>query len=182
MINGSAEVLRGQGISSFTDDRREEKIQHFLRQSDPGLALPLSFVYRGLRETGRVDFGSQAQPSSSARLTGNWTQGEDFVRTQDPQATLEVSGNGSWISLIARSGLETQPTSVVMEPLEGSLGSEMLADGAVLVDGGIATSPVRGVALYHLLQGLPVGRRKIRLSFPDADRIPVILYGLRFGE
>jgi hypothetical protein len=181
LVFGSTEVLRGQGMASVETEHLEEKIQHFLRQSDPGLALPLSFQYQGVSETGRIDFGAQVSPSPLVKVDGNWTQGDDFIRTQDPKATLEISGSGAWMSLIARSGLETQPTTVCIEPTEGSIGAEMITDETSLLEGGTASARIQGVGLYHLLQALPAGRRKVCLSFPDADRIPIILYGLRFG-
>jgi hypothetical protein len=182
VINGSTEVVRGQGIKAIVEDHLEEKVQVFLRQADPGLALPLSFQHQGTLETGRVDFGTQMKPSSQVRLAGTWTQGDDFIRTQDPGATLEVSGNGSCISVVARSGLDTQPSAVQINPMEGSFSHDLLGEGTTLIEGGTASARVQSVALYHLLKGLPAGRRKVRLSFPDADRIPVIIYGLRFGD
>jgi hypothetical protein len=182
LVSGSTEALRGQGIGAIENERLEEKVQHFLRRSDPGLALPLSFQHQGISETGRVDFGTQVSPSPQVKVDGNWTQGDDFIRTQDPKATLEISGSGSWLSLVARSGLETQPTTVMIDPIEGSIATEMITDETTLLEGGTASAKIQNIALYHLLQALPAGRRRVCLSFPDADRIPVILYGLRFGN
>jgi hypothetical protein len=165
----------------------EEKIQNSLRAADRGLALPLSIdLKHGVAEDSRIDFGSTRPSPQGIRLTGDWTQGDDFIRTQDPQASLEVSSKSPGISIIGRSSLETRPSRVAIEiPSGGQMSSltvENLPEHAVADENGKAVVRIQYAGLYHLLKALPTSKRQIRLSFPDSATIPIFIYGLRFGR
>jgi hypothetical protein len=183
--NGPEEVMNIQGKSWAADT--EEKIQKMLRGVDAGLALPLPFsLSHRTSEHSRLDFGTRAgtlvESSSLVRLNGNWTQGEDFIQTQDPAANIEISLASPCLSVVARSSLETQPTKIVIELLEEGISEEFLSDSATRDEIGRAIVRVQHVGFYHLLKSLPALRRKAKLSFPDAATIPILIHGLRFGK
>jgi hypothetical protein len=182
------ELLKAQG-GGWMDPKQasvlriEEKIQAFLRSDDPGLSLALPYEFhQGIEELGRVDFGSSAPPSKTATLNGSWTQGEDFIRAQDPSATLEFTSPGPSMSMIVRSSLETQSTKILIESLDGSFDASVLQGEHNIDENGRATIRIHTIGLYHLLKDLPAGKRRVRFSFPDSETVPVIIYGLRFGK
>jgi hypothetical protein len=183
--NGAQPVVHVEGINWPPDT--EEKIQTALRASDRGLALPLSMNFKhALTEDSRIDFGSTHPAPIGVRLTGDWTQGEDFIRTQDPLASLEISSRSPHVSIIGRSSLETRPSRVAIEIPSGgqtsSLTVENLPEHAVADENGKAVVRVQYVGLYHLLKALPTAKRQVKLTFPDSATIPIFIYGLRFGR
>jgi hypothetical protein len=183
--SGSESAVHVEGLNWPADT--EEKIQRSLRAIDPGLALPLSFPFKHvLTEDSRVDFGSVHGAPMGVLLTGDWTQGEDFIRTQDPQASLEITSRSPYVSIIGRSGLETRPSRIAIETPGGgqmsSLTSENLPEHAAADENGKAVVRIQYVGLYPLLKALPTPKRHVKLSFPDSATIPVFLYGLRFGR
>jgi hypothetical protein len=38
------------------------------------------------------------------------------------------------------------------------------------------------LGLHHLLKNIPSSKRALKLSFPDAETIPVLIYGIRGGR
>jgi hypothetical protein len=181
--NGAQPTVQVEGPSWPPDT--EEKIQTALRATDRGLALPLSISLKhALTEDSHVDFGSTRPAPVGVHLTGDWTQGEDFIRTQDPQAALEITSKSPHVSIIGRSGLETRPTRIAIETPSGGqmLTVENLSEHVAADENGKAVIRIQYVGLYHLLKALPTTKRQIKLSFPDSSTIPIFIYGLRFGR
>jgi hypothetical protein len=181
--NGAQPTVHVEGINWPPDT--EEKIQVALRATDRGLALPLSIQFKhALTEDSRVDFGSTRPAPIGVQLSGDWTQGEDFIRTQDPHATLEITAKSPHVSIIGRSSLETRPTRIAIETPSGGqmLTVENLPEHVAADENGKAVIRIQYVGLYHLLKALPTAKRQIKLSFPDSSTIPVFIYGLRFGR
>jgi len=59
---------------------------------------------------------------------------------------------------------------------------EWACEGTTIDENGAAVVRIQGFGLYYALKGLPANRRTFRLSFPDAEGIPIQIFGLRFGS
>jgi hypothetical protein len=182
---GNEEIARGSG-SAWTE-QVEEKIQFYLRRADPGLSfnlpysIPHSIVGHARLDLGNVKGKSVESLSRQLKLTGEWKENADSISTTDPSASLIIDCPSSILALIAQSGIETQPTKILIEPVDGTLARDWIADAMTIDENGRGVSRAQLFGLYVLLKGLPQDRRKIRLSFPDSKTIPVFIYGIRFG-
>lgn len=64
-----------------------------------------------------------------------------------------------------------------MPAFEEFFGADLQQD-----DDGRTVARVGSAWLYRVLDRLPAKNRQVTISFPEADRVRVSLYGLRFGE
>lgn len=182
---GATEVARGSG-ANWTNGV-EEKIQVFQRQSDPGLASFLPFeTSHPIVGSSRSDFGSlKGKPIASMKdvitLAGDWKEAEDCIWTNDPKATATIKCGSQIFALIAQATKPGVP-KIHMEPLDGTMLQEWACEGTTIDENGVAVLRIQGFGLYYALKGLPTNRRSFRLSFPDADGIPIQIFGLRFGS
>lgn len=183
---GTQEIARGSGANWLED--LEEKIQVFLRQSDPGLSLPLPFeAVDSVVGQVRVDFGKvRGKPVASLgnyiQLDGNWNETDECISTSDPKATATIMSPSPVFALIAQSNLESQTTKISIQLMEGTISQDWIFPGVTIDEVGFAQTKVQHYSLYPLLKDLPATRRRILLRFPDADTVPVNIFGLRFGS
>ncbi|MGK5087956.1 hypothetical protein WDW86_10390 [Bdellovibrionota bacterium FG-2] len=116
-------------------------------------------------------------------LSGKWIQDGDRIATSDPTATLGLQGLAPRLSFVAQCLGKPGDTSRVIIELEKApmvdvfYGSDLTTD-----DEGRALIKVDTGRLYHALHRLPEENREITLKFPNADKAPVAIYGVRFGS
>lgn len=161
----------------------EASLQSFLRIKDPG--LPLSPVVKMSdlpKDTGQIELGKSSQPMQVS-VSGKWSQDDEKIVTSDPAASLSFRAPSPRVSVIAQSALKTsEPTRVRVE-LSGDTVFEAAAGPDLgFGDDGGSEILVSDAQVYHFLVGLPAKNRDITLRFPDADRLPVALYGIRFSS
>jgi hypothetical protein len=163
----------------------EKELQGFLRLSDPGLPLapPYEASATEPRDTASAELGARNR-SPQLKITGKAIQEADRVLIQDPATVVRFASAHPRVSLVAQSPAQGDQYSRVRIELNGDTVYEAVV-GADLAFGDDGGSEVRvGEArLYHVLQALPAGKeREITLRFPDADRLPVALYAVRFSD
>jgi hypothetical protein len=164
--------------------KMEVELQKFLRRKDAG--LPLLPVYAPaesiVRDVARVELKKGADRSKVV-LSGKWDQGEDFVSTSDPNATVRFNSPCSRVSLIsslASSGGE--PARVSVELSGAPVFEAVYGEDLVSKDDGGTALMVKSPRFYHALRALPGKSRDVTLRFPDADRLPVAIQAICFGE
>ncbi|OFZ55820.1 MAG: hypothetical protein A2428_07385 [Bdellovibrionales bacterium RIFOXYC1_FULL_54_43] len=176
----------------------ESRVQEFLRANDPGLPLPPVFSpqLKPGNDNSKLELGSthfkalrrietlpETSPSGVPLFTGKWDQTAASISTADPEAKIAIHCPSSKLSLIARSMLKTvEPASISiqvdgMPAFEEFFGADLQQD-----DDGRTVARVGSAWLYRVLDRLPAKNRQVTISFPEADRVRVSLYGLRFGE
>jgi hypothetical protein len=166
-------------------DGVEKEIQTYLRIKDPGLPLAPSFVppgYASKLSTG-ADLGQRAR-SPIFKLEGKIAVEQDRVVVQSSASTIRFRSPLPRVSVVAQSVLLSagEPARIRVEldggPVFDSAAGPDLSYGD---DGGSEIKVTEG-RLYHALQALPAKNREITLRCPDADRLPVAIYGVRFAE
>jgi co-chaperonin GroES (HSP10) len=167
----------------------EHALQKFLRSLDPGLPLPPIYRpedEREITDLSRVDFGLRALTSRVVvQFNGQWTKEEDRVVTSDPAATVTFRSPGSRVSVLAHSAAntETESTRISIELAEGDpIFDEAAGEDLVREEDGTTGLRFTRPEVRHALANLPAKNRELRLRFPAADRLPVAIYSLLFGE
>jgi hypothetical protein len=181
---GTEEIARGAGQNWAVNN--EEKLQIFLRRIDPGLSLELPLqLSRSLKTQSRIDLGKKGRSLQSAgemiRPSGKWMENDDSISTADPAASLVIKASSAFFSIVAQSEAEFQGTKIVIESMDGALGSDTSCEGSSMDETGRVLMRVQNFGLQNLFQNLPLNRRTFKLSFPDAEHVPIRIYGLRFG-
>jgi hypothetical protein len=169
----------------------EKEIQSFLRIKDPGLPLSPPFAPTSASPSQAT---SSASPAASAelgargrssliKLEGKFAQEADRVVAQSSSCVIRFKSPSSRVSLVALSTLSAGEGARVRVELGGENVFDAAAgpDLAFGDDGGSEVRVTEG-RLYHALQSLPLKSREIGLRFPDADRLPVAIYGIRFAD
>jgi hypothetical protein len=167
----------------------EIALQKFLRSQDPGLPLPPIFRPESAHEVVdlvKVDFGLRALHSRVAiQLGGKWITEDDRVVTSDPEATATFRSPGTHVSLLAQSAANTESeyTRVSIERADGDpLFDDAAGEDLVREEDGATGLRFTSAEAKHAIVDLPAKHRELRLRFPLADRLPVALYSLIFGE
>lgn len=162
----------------------EVEVQRFLRIKDPGLPLELPFeLPKQLpHDSGCSEFGSRSK-SKNFKLTGKTTEEADRILIQDPEVTVRFMSSFPRVSIVAQSAIGAHEPSRMCVELNGDTVFESVT-GADLTSGDDGGSVVRVSEgrLYHILHSLPGKARDITLRFPDADRLPIALYAIRFSD
>ena len=168
----------------------ELKTQQFLRSRDPGLALLQPFQSeRPLTEDGfRIDFGkNQKIPATFSgknfSRSGKWEQEDERIMTADPEAAIKFISPSPRISVIAQSLSKLREMSKLVIEVNGIPAFDSFAsENLTMDDDGQSIAKVEDGQLYHVLANLPEENREVTLRFPIANRVPIALYGLRFGK
>lgn len=116
-------------------------------------------------------------------ISGSWIQNEDLIATEDPEAFIAFRSPGKIVSLIGQAFAKTsEPAKVVIEvdgiPAFDVFGGEDLQ----FDDEGNSFVKLERPSLYHPLSKLPEANREITLRFPFSKKVPVALFGIRFGD
>lgn len=159
-------------------------VQRFLRASDPGLPLPLPFdpPENAVVTRGALELGGAKLPGG-IQLRGKWAREAGRIVAQDAAATFSFRSPAARVSLIAQgASLADEPSRIRVElegvPVFDAAAGQDLAFG----DDGGSDIKIIEPKLYHALAALPAKARAVTFRFVDADRLPVALYGLRFGD
>ena len=162
----------------------EAEIQRFLRIKDPGLPLELPFdpPARLPHDSASTGFGSGSK-SKGYKVSGKIVEEVDRILIKDAAAVVQISSLHPRVSIVAQSVMDTHEPSRMGVELNGDTVFEAVT-GADLTfgdDGGSVVRVSEG-RLYHVLHSLPSKAREITLRFPDADRLPIALYVIRFSN
>jgi hypothetical protein len=136
----------------------------------------LAGIFPGLGKT------SIALKKAEVALKGTWIQDAERIATQDPTATLSIQLQGSYVSLNAQ-GLATEAKSarVYVEFNESSALDVNAGEALAYDEEGKSLVRIEGGGIYQILKNLPDPTKVLTLRFPYADRVPVALFGIRFG-
>lgn len=118
-------------------------------------------------------------------LSGEWTQESDRMITRDPTATIGVTAPSGRLSLIAASlgKFDELRSSKVFVTIQDKPAYEAVAGSAVTLDeSGQSLVRVREARVYPVLKGLPARDREITFKMSNADREPIAIYGIRYGD
>lgn len=192
--------------------KTEQKLHHFLRKSDPGLPLPpffyssKAYIYDG----GKLDFGQHPPlnwklvPAStlvrpevddfeeSPILTlqpnllymgGKWKQEAEALIPEENSCFIEFLSPSDSLYLIAKAlSKTTESGKIILEINQAAVHEIFLSSSAKFDDQGKSFLPVRNFDVYPTLDGLSEENRRITLRFPYVTRVPIQLYGIRFGK
>lgn len=116
-------------------------------------------------------------------ITGKWIQDAEKIFTSDPNASLAFCSSGSKVSIIAESMSKVGEGTVILCELEaGAAYDTIVGENLILEETGESIVKVNKPHLYHVYVNLPVRQREVILKFPNAEKTPVGIYGVRFGE
>ena len=121
-------------------------------------------------------------------ILGNWTQNAECITTNDPYAQICFHCPSSELGIVARAvHPKDQPRNDTNSSISFEINGENAYDaimGSHLIfdETGLSVLRIDQPMLYHALTQLPAEPKEITLRFPNADRAPVEIYGLRFGE
>jgi hypothetical protein len=162
----------------------ELALQKFLRSADPGLPLSPAFEPQGdlPLDVSQLELGARFK-QTAAKLSGKITQEPDRVVIADPHAEIRFDSPSARVSLVGASASASHEIAHVRvelnrDPVFDAAAAPDLSFG----DDGGSEVKVGDARLYHVLQALPDKARAVTLKFPNADRVPVALYGIRFGR
>jgi hypothetical protein len=146
---------------------------------EPGFKMTSKKIMAGVFKGTRP----QKMPEGGLFMSGQWIQDEDYILTADPTAQLGFRSPGAYLSVVAQALSKNQDAGKVAFEINHSLVSEQMVgpDMGFDVDG-LSVVEVKAPRLYHALVRLPVESREVTLRFPTANRTPVALYGIRFGQ
>lgn len=163
----------------------EKEIQSYLRIKDPGLPLapPFTSPEFVFKASSGAELGQRAR-SPIFRLDGKIALEQDRVIVQSSAASIRFRSPLSRVSVIAQSLLLSagEPAHIRVELDGGPVFDAVSGPDLTFGDDGGSEIKVTDGRLYHALQGLPHKSREITLRCPDADRLPVAIYGVRFAE
>ncbi|MGK5082699.1 hypothetical protein WDW37_05280 [Bdellovibrionota bacterium FG-1] len=162
----------------------ESLLQHYLRESDPG--LPFNLPFEGTHELPadqlRVELGRSTRPKGLA-FGGKWTQEQDCIVARDGTAVMRFKSPSARISFVAeRLSTEDRRSRIKIEANRDSAFEAISGADLTMAEDGSSELKVAGPMIYHALVNLPERLREITLKFPDAERFPVALYGIRLGS
>jgi hypothetical protein len=163
----------------------EVELQKFLRLSDPGLPFspPFEPTIHLPTDSSRMELNQATIKTSGVQLKGKWNIEVDRVSTSDAAATLSFLSSGAHVSMIAQRLAKTEDPSRMRVEVGGQPAFDaIMGPDLVSTDDGSTEIRVGQPQFYHVLAKLPMTTRGVNLKFPDADRMPVALYGLRFGN
>ncbi len=166
----------------------EKAMQDYIRSSDPGCPFypVIDHSVVGRSDSSRLDFGARfgAVNTGTTHLTftGQWAREAERLVTQDAAASIRFDSPSSRVAMIAQAILQEKHPKVSVSvggrpPGEGTLGAIMQAD-----EDGSAFFRIDPLSVYHPLHGLSPGNCSVLLKFGNADRCPVAVYSLLFGD
>ncbi len=117
-------------------------------------------------------------------LSGEWTQQYDKITTADSRAKLTLLNTGpsyfSRISMVAEAFTKIAETATVVVEIDQRPVFEGFAASSLLLDdNGNSEVRVRTANLYDLLANLSKEQKQVDLFFPNAEQVPISIYGLR---
>ncbi len=119
--------------------------------------------------------------TGSLHISGKWAQLPDRLITNDSTAELVFKSPASRFSIIAQTQSDKAAKIIVevndLSPYDAISLSDLSTD-----EDGSAVLRVLKPDLHHVLAALPSTHRVIRLRFPMADKVPVGIFTLLFGE
>ena len=161
----------------------ESKLQHHLRSKDPGLPLAACFV----PQTQWVNDKLILTPESKSEILqfhGIWEIKDSGWFTRDPQARLQFHTPHLFVSFFC--GIESKPSEenskIQLEILESPVLDLFAGKDLTYDDEGHSTLRIRNNNLYELLKELSPDQRSVVVRFPQADKVPVCLHSIHFGE
>lgn len=169
-------------------DGLEQKVQDFLRKSDPGLPLPPPMrevvgQVADSRSLEAKDIFSLSPPC----LKGSWKPDGDAIVATGSDAELSLSVKGEYLSMIAQSATKDLIIGAEVEvELDGKPVYEAIAGSDIYMseDGRTLLKVGRG-RFYHVLQKLPLAKsshpHRLVLRFPVASETTIELLGIREG-
>lgn len=184
-------LLMSQGAPVFACESLDalsscdSSVQEFLRKSDPGLPLqrPIEPQKGLVQEVGTIRFKKGHRLPSHIEIKGQWTLDDAKIKTTDPQAEIMINLPGSELGIVAEA-LQADdvlcrvriafPGQPEFEEIRGE-GIDFDADG---VPYALATLPF----LVKLLKQVPDRHRRVSIQFPEADRHPIAVHSIHFGN
>jgi hypothetical protein len=144
---------------------------------DDGI-LRAKFVDRRSKNTDEKD-----ESAEKFIIIGEWQQYPEGIATSDPNAYIEFISPAKRVSLVAApAGKVGQDPPRINVDVGGMAVYEAISGEDLRVeDSGETQVRVVKALLYHILMGLPP-RQRVGLRFPNAQRSPIALLGMRFGE
>ena len=180
LLNQRKIVFESSGSHWF--EGVEIKLQRFLRLIDPGLPLapPLEPLAENLDDIASAEFGGVSK-STIFKISGPVSQETQRVVIQSPASSIQFVSPSPRVSIIAQSAVPSRQISRMRIELNGDTVFELAAaEDLTFGDDGSSEIKVGEARLYHVLRELPDKARQITLRFPDSDKLPVALYGVRF--
>jgi hypothetical protein len=186
-------VSRGSGESWVKGF--ESEIQNFLRKNDPGLALARPDPIQNIPpfERASVGFG-KTQPNTfvtnkadfeknpeSIFTQGTWTQSEDGIITQDPEAVVKIMIEGTGLSIIAETLAKksNEAGKVIIEINESPIIDAYAGRNLNYDEEGRSFVYFRDLQVIHICMGVPAGLKQVTFKFPNAKRVQACLCGFR---
>lgn len=118
-------------------------------------------------------------------LAGEWTQEADRMVTHDPQATIGVTAPSGRVSILAESlgkHDDLRSSKIVVMIHDKSAYEAVAGDSLTLDESGQSLVRVREARVYPILKALPAKDREITFKMINADREPIAIYGIRYGD
>lgn len=116
-------------------------------------------------------------------IAGRWTQDFEKMTTSDSSAVIGFRSPGASVLLIAQSLSRTPDLSIISVEVENLPAYDAICgDDLEKDEAGQSVLIVSKPEVYQLLVRLPDDLREVTLRFPNADKAPVAIYGLRFGS
>jgi hypothetical protein len=161
----------------------ELRIQEFLRRTDPGLPLPLPYQPSNpvFRDVGEIDFSTQG--TATPGLSGNFQVKDGNLVVTDSKSEIRVRAKGPEVAIVLqRLNLESDPGKCAIESggaplLDLFYGSDIGVD-----DEGHSGAKIVSPGVYFLASKLPEKSRDLRIHFPHAERTPLIIHRILFGD
>ncbi|MBI3534259.1 MAG: hypothetical protein HY072_02055 [Deltaproteobacteria bacterium] len=183
VLGGGKIVFEKSGSDWF--DSAELELQKYLRSKEIG--LPLLPLYKPQFhwncDIAQIDFSLPQSKDTPYSLGGTWTKEGDKIVTKDVNAKVQFNSPATCVSVIAQSVLKSRESTKIIVEVEGIPVADVFSGAHLSYDDeGQSYIRVEEALLYVALMNLPKNNREITLRFPLADRIGVVLYGIRFSE
>lgn len=158
----------------------EVEIHKQLRLKDPG--LPLRPPFETLRAVDRpgVDFMPERIPEF-LKIEGPFHQEPDRILIDDPKTVIQLNVRATEMSLIGQPASRADVADVLFEFDGRPIGGSEAGPNFGLNHAGQPVLHMRELQRYLVFQGKPRSGF-LRMSFPFADQIPLVLYGIRFCD
>lgn len=190
-------IFLSEGIKCVNET--ESFLQQFLRKKDPG--LPFAAPYHSdtpLPETVlNLDFKSfdlkRQIENFKIDFTGKWEIRQDHLVTEEAGAQFEFECPSNSFAFVGRKMLpsffsssalhqSSAPAQIIVDINKATMPlNSRGADIESTLDGNTFVKVNQG-KLYEVFRGLHLNEKRIRLRFPEANRMSVVFYGFRFFQ
>ncbi len=179
------EVLKGKAILSKDSYRMElgygPKIGKSVKY------FPSAFQAQSDSEIRSGHFTTQQPeklPDDQIYLYGKWSQDSEKVFTSDPHAVIGFRSSASRVSFVAQSLDKGSDLAVAFVEVDAAPAYDAIAGFHLILDeAGRSLVKLGSAHLYHILSSASdKNTKEIILRFPQANIVPVGIYGFRFGE